>query len=56
MNILKKIANIFLSLIFGKESLDGFYKPNEQSQSNKYEFSSIFPDKESMDITLKAIK
>lgn len=49
MKIIKR--KIFL-LLFGKESLKGYYKPSEEKKKG-YVYASIFPDNDAVNLFLK---
>ena len=50
---MKKIFNIILVIMFGKESLEGYYNPqNDKSDPKNYVFSSVFPNREVMKMVI----
>ena len=57
MNFLKKIVSKCTIVFFGQYSLSGFYKQQPQKKTiDNYVFSSIFPDEDTMEQVLNAIK
>lgn len=49
------LSSFILWILFGKDGLDGFYRPEEgKSESKHYVFESVFPSQEIMDIALKS--
>lgn len=51
---MKKIYNFILSVIFGKEILDGYSNENIDSKDKvKYIYASVFPDRPTMEKVLK---
>lgn len=36
-------------IVFGKDSLNGFYKPDEKPINKSFKFSSVFPNEEALE-------
>lgn len=47
---MKKFVNLCMVILFGKNSLDGYYKQEKvEIKSKNYIFASVFPNEESME-------
>ena len=50
---MRKICDFFMRIIFGEESLEGYYRPDADKKNiKKYVVSSVFPNKAIMDQVL----
>ena len=51
--MLRRISDFFMRILFGEDSLDGYYRPKANAKVKKnYVFSSVFPSKSVMDQVL----
>lgn len=46
--LMKKIVNWVMVILFGKNSLDGYYKQDESTKNKNYILASVFPNEESV--------
>lgn len=46
---MKNIVNFIMVILFGKDSLNGFYKPDDKPINKSYKFSSVFPNEEALE-------
>lgn len=51
--MISKIRKAVLVILFGKSSLNGYYKPTDKAKTEKkYVFSSVFPSRAVMESVL----
>lgn len=50
---MQTVLDFFMVMLFGKESMRGYYKPiSKNRQNKKYVFASVFPSYEIMEVVL----
>lgn len=49
----KIVLDIILVVLFGKESLDGYYTSPKKTERKNYIFSSVFPNRAIMELALE---
>ena len=51
--MIRIIQNLIMIMLFGKQSLDGYYTiPRKRSISKDYIYSSVFPSREIMEMAI----
>ncbi len=53
---MKSFYNLILYIVFGKESLDGYYSNEEKkNKKNNYVYGTVFPSREIMEAVMESV-